>query len=108
MGWGGFPQGQQTVGPVNDVSVGDIFELQVKGVGQGTTGLLGTKHAAIKGLFRLLFRQISRCPHKPIAEIGPPVLNRNAANHAVPIEGMLHRIARHIQQPRPIAKQGAL
>ena len=107
MGGAGLPEGQELVAQPHHLGVGDVFEAQVKGVGDRAAGLLGAKDAAIQNLVRRLFRQPTLRTHKAVAQVERPGVKAQGRDHAVAIKGVVHPVAAALEPARAIAIEGA-
>lgn len=108
MRFGGLPEGQEPPGPGQHPRVGDILEPQVEGIGQPPAGALGAEHAAVERSTGSLLGQEAFGAHETIAVVGLSVAEADRHDHAVAIEGMVHRIAGDIEQPGAVAVEGAV
>ena len=90
------------------MGVGDVFEPQVKGVGQGAAGLLGAENAAIKITTGLFLRLPALGAHKTVGKAHTTALKAQGGDHAVAIKGVVDPKAGALQAARPIAIKGAV
>jgi hypothetical protein len=86
-----FPQCHESAAPVNNVGIGNIFGLQVKGVIQPAAWFLSAKDTAIEDSTCFLFFDESFGANKAVAEVSLTILKRDRTNHPVPIKGMMDR-----------------
>ena len=108
VGRTGLPKRQKVVAKAHHMGVGDVFEPQVKGVGQGAAGLLGAENAAIKITTGLFLRLPALGAHETVAEAHITALEAQGGDHAVAIKGVVDPMAGALQAARSIAIQGAV
>ena len=89
------------------MGVGNVLEPQIKGIGQGATGLLGAEHTAVQHLVCGLLRQPALGAHKAIRKHSATFRKAQGADHAVAIKGMVHQAASPLQPPGAIAIEAA-
>ncbi|CAI8443122.1 MAG: Uncharacterised protein [Cyanobium sp. ARS6] len=107
MGFSRFPERQQLVTKLHDTGVGNVFQPQIKGIGQRTSWFLASEHSAIQHLARCLLRLPASGTHKTVGERNPLGIELNRRDHAVPIKGMVNALTVSLQQPGAIAIKGS-
>ena len=93
VGRTGLPKRQKVVAKAHHMGVGDVFEPQVKGVGQGAAGLLGAENAAVEITTGLFLRLPALGAHETVAEAQTTALEAQGGDHAVAIKGVVDPMA---------------
>ena len=107
MGFSSFPEREQLVAKLHNAGIGDVFQPQIKGIGQRTSGFLASEHASIQHLAGRFLGLPTSGTHKPIGQRNPLSIELNRGDHAVTIKGMVHALTVTLQQPRAIAVEGS-
>jgi hypothetical protein len=108
VGLSAFPQRQQFFGRVGHVGIGNVFGLEVKGIGQPATRLLCAEDTALQEASGFGLGNEAGRADVPVAKPDPAVAGEvKGADHAVAVERMLDRLAAAFKQSGPVAVERA-
>ena len=107
MGFSSFPEREQLVAKLHNAGIGDVFQPQIEGIGQRTSGFLASEHASVQHLAGRFLGLPTSGTHKPIGQRNPLSIELNRGDHAVTIKGMVNALTVTLQQPRAIAIEGS-
>ena len=90
------------------MGIGNIFEPQIKSIGEWPARLLGAEDPPINEAAGLLLCQPALGAHKAVGESGLAPFKPEGTDHAVTIKWVMNPLATTLEPAWPVAEQSAL